>query len=423
MAGAQGSARAAGTRTAGQDDRGAALGRDPEPGTALYVHLPFCAAKCPYCDFFSVPAEGQDLSGTIDAILAEARARAPRGPRTVYLGGGTPSLFPAPELLRLLDGLDTLTGFRDSAIEVTAECNPESLDEDKARCLLELGVTRLSIGFQSLRPELLELFGRVHDVNDSFRAFEAARRAGASNVNIDLIYGAPGQDLGEWLEDLGQVIGLGPEHISAYNLTFEEGTLFRRWLEQGRLQPQPEAMELDFFLATRARLSDRGYDAYEISNFSLSDRFCDHNINYWHNGPYVGLGPSAVSRVGPRRAGNVRSIAEYLRRIARDHEALDWSEEPEARVRLGETWWLGLRLREGLSPAEARARACAPGMAWAEPDPMESTARRMAANGLLERRGSRYRLTKKGLPLADAIAREFLDLPSGAGLEGPRAGG
>jgi oxygen-independent coproporphyrinogen-3 oxidase len=398
------------------EGRGKSVRWDPEPGTALYVHLPFCAAKCPYCDFFSVPAEGQDLSGTIDAILAEAQARAPQRPRTVYLGGGTPSLFPERQLARLLDGLDAATDFRSSAIEVTAECNPESLDEDKARCLLDLGATRLSIGFQSLRPELLALFGRVHDVDDSFRAFEAARRAGSRNVNIDLIYAAPGQDLAGWLEDLSRVIALGPEHVSAYNLTFEEGTLFRRWLEQGRLQRQPEDSELEFFLGTRARLTEAGYAPYEISNFCLSDQLCAHNVNYWHNGAYVGLGPSAVSRVGPRRAGNVRSISEYLRRIRRARSAEDWSEEPGARVRLGETWWLGLRLREGLSPAEARERA--EGRAWREGDLGEAIAERLAGEGLLERSGGRYRLTERGLPLADAVAREFLELPAEAPLDG-----
>jgi oxygen-independent coproporphyrinogen-3 oxidase len=165
------------------------------------VHLPFCAAKCHYCDFFSLPDAGQDVDGMVTSILAEARQRAPREPRTVFLGGGTPSLLSREQLARLLDGLEECTGFRGAAVEVTAECNPESLDRDKARALLELGVTRLSIGFQSLRDEVLERFGRVHTSADSFRAFEAARSAGAQELSIDLIFAAPGHEPEQWAKD------------------------------------------------------------------------------------------------------------------------------------------------------------------------------------------------------------------------------
>lgn len=374
------------------------------PGTPLYVHLPFCAAKCHYCDFYSVPAEGHDRSAMVAAILREAELRAPRAPRTVFLGGGTPSLLDADELATLLDGLERITGFRASAEEVTAECNPESLDLVKARALLALGVRRLSIGFQSLDDATLGLFGRVHSSADSFAAFAAAREAGCADLNVDLIYASPGQELEAWKTDLARVLDLRPDHLSAYNLTFEEATPFRSWLEEGRLARHPEELELAFFDATRGALVERGYEAYEISNFALPGHRCAHNVNYWRNGAYVGLGPSAASLVAGRRSGNVRSVGGYVRRIGEHGEACAWSEELDPRSRLGETWWLGLRLVEGLSAAEARERASY----HEEGDPALAIAERALAEGVLARDGERYRLSARGLPLADWVARRFL---------------
>jgi oxygen-independent coproporphyrinogen-3 oxidase len=377
------------------------------------VHLPFCAAKCHYCDFFSVPGQGQDIDGTLRAILAEARARAPESPRTVYLGGGTPSLLSQEQLAGLLDGLDALTGFRASAVEVTAECNPESLDRPKAERLLELGVDRLSIGFQALDDRLLQLFGRVHTAEDSFRAFEAARAAGVRRLSIDLIFAAPGQTPASWAADLERVLAIAPDHISAYNLAFEEETPFKRWLDAGRLQRPAEDLELELFRATRERLAERGYGAYEISNFALEGQECRHNLNYWRNGPYVGIGPSAASHVDRKRWGNPRSIGAWRQGVERGRCAPAWEEELAPRERLGETWWLGLRLARGVDPAEAREIAgfeSLPG----EPDPAAAAAEQLVRAGLLERAGQRLRLSERGLPLADLVAREFLS-PARAG--------
>lgn len=397
------------TRTQADGDPLVSLPRAVE-GTALYVHLPFCAAKCHYCDFFSVAAEGQDIDGLLDALLTEIAHRAPPRPRTVFLGGGTPSLLSQPQLVRVLEALERASGFRASADEVSIECNPESLTGDKVRTLLDLGVNRISIGFQSFDNATLDLFGRVHSAEQSLRAYDAARAAGAPNVNVDFIYATPGQSLDEWRATLERIVALGPDHVSAYNLTFEEETPFRRWLEQGRLQRHPEELELEFFHATRARLAADGLVAYEISNFARADRSCAHNLNYWRNGEYVGVGPSAVSKVGATRGGNVRGVGEYRRRVAASSHACAWSETPAPTARLGETWWLGLRLVEGLSAEEARARA-----AWSpsdrEPeDPALAIAERLAHEGWLEQADGRWRLTPAGLPLADAVAREFLRL-------------
>ena len=379
------------------------LGPAPE-GTPLYVHLPFCAAKCPYCDFFSVAGEGHDVDGMIDAILREARARAPRSPRTVFLGGGTPSWLPVPQLERFLNELDAITGFRESASEVTAECNPESLDLEKASCLLALGVGRLSIGFQSLDPETLVLFGRVHRVEDSFRAFEAARQAGLRALNIDMIFAAPDQTLEAWEDELRQVLALEPDHLAAYNLTYEADTLFGKWLEEGRMSKTPDELELSLFHAGRRIAAQHGLQAYEISNFAREGQQCDHNLNYWRNGPYLGLGPSAVSKVGRRRGGNVRSIPGYRKALREGGLAVNWQEELGDPERLAETWWLSLRLELGVDPEEARRSAEWPG----DHDPAVEVARELAEVGLVEEVEGRWRLSARGLPLADGVAAEFL---------------
>lgn len=408
----------------------------PEPGTPLYVHLPFCVVKCSYCDFYSVVGEGEDTGGFVQALVAEARARAPREPRTVFLGGGTPSYLSEAELVAVFEGLEAASGFRGSAVEVTVECNPESLTPAKARLLRALGANRLSIGVQSLEPRILELFGRAHTADQAFRAYDAARAAGFERVSLDLIHAVPGQELERWLADLERVLALGPDHVSAYNLAFEEGTRFTRWLAEGRLVALDEETELAFFRATRERLASAGLPSYEVSNFSTNDQQCAHNVNYWRNGPYVGLGPSAVSKLGPTRFGNPRSLPQW-RQAVQGGGASEWQETLSPLARLGETWWLGLRLAEGVVASEARARAGFPGGGERSAeacDPALDLAAELADEGWLERRGEAWRLSPRGLPLADALSARFLGLardeprqtPAGAGARsnprGPGAG-
>ncbi len=382
----------------------------PEAGTPLYLHLPFCAAKCTYCDFYSLEATGQDLVGVQRCLEMEIRERAPVSPRTVFFGGGTPSLYGSRELKNLFDVLDECTGFRESAVEVTVECNPESLDEHKAESLLAAGATRLSIGVQSLRAKTLEFFGRVHTVDQSFRAYEAARRAGATRLNLDLIYASPGQRPEEWREDLERVLALGPEHLSAYNLTFEAGTPIETWRKRGEIAPLDEDDELEMFWITRQACADAGLPAYEISNFSLPGEACAHNEAYWSGEDYVGVGPSAVSRVGDLRQANPRSLSRWRTGIEAGGLAIENTERLTAVERLAEAWWLGLRRVAGVDPKVARARARA-GLEDFESreDPMLPIAQDLAEQGLLDVQGAVYLLNERSLPLADAVARRFLD--------------
>lgn len=379
----------------------------PEEGTPLYVHLPYCVEKCTYCDFFSVAAEGEDLESTLDAVLREAEHRAPASPRTVFLGGGTPSLYSSEDLARLLDGLDDRTGFRNSAVEVTVECNPESLDEDKARTLLELGVNRLSVGVQSLRPEILRLFGRVHDAEAALDAVRAARAAGVPTVSLDVIYAAPGQILEEWHADLETLLALEPDHVSAYHLAYEPGTLLAKWEEEGSLERQDEETELEFFRSTRARLAEAGLPGYELSNFAGPERECLHNCHYWMNGPYVGIGPSAVSALDGTRFGNPRSITAWRRAVQAGALAANWEETLSPSEALGETWWLGLRTARGVDAAQARQSSR---FDLAE-DPCAMLAQGMIEQGWLETtadEAARIRIPERHLPLADELSRRFL---------------
>ena len=375
-------------------------------GTALYIHVPFCEAKCPYCDFFSVAGEGQDVEGSLEGLIAELVRRAPRAPRTVFVGGGTPSWLSVDQLERLFDAMHAHTGFRDSAEEVTVECNPESLDGEKARALVALGATRLSLGFQSLRPDTLALFGRVHLVEDCFKAYEAARASGAHAVSIDLIFGAEGQTPADWIEDLDKVIALRPDHLSCYGLTFEEGTLFTRWLEEGRVKRMPDAEELLLFRITREHAAKHGYHPYEVSNFALSGHECRHNLNYWRGGPYVGVGPGAASYLSGVRFGNPRALDVWRREAVGGGDPTLWSEQLKPDHRLSETWWLGLRLAEGVDPVAACELA---GVDPSE-DRCSPEAACLADEGLLALTGGRWRLTDRGLELADAVSARLLSV-------------
>lgn len=379
--------------------------QQPTPGTPAYLHLPFCVVKCSYCDFFSVVAEGQDLKGTVETVKREFSMRAPREPHTVFVGGGTPSLLPTEELVSLFDALDDASSFRTSSVETTVECNPESLDAEKARALVEAGVHRLSIGVQSLDPDILRLFERPHTAEQGLAAFEIARAAGAERVGVDLIYAVPGQELDRWLSELEQVLRMEPDHVSAYSLAFEEETPLTKRMETGRLQRLPEDVELAFFRETRSLLAQHGYEAYEVSNFARPGERCLHNENYWRNGDYVGLGPSAASKLGHRRFGNPRSLRRWREAVESGTDPTSWSETLSPEARLGETWWLALRTAEGISPSQARARA---GL-QSEDDQAEKTARELHDEGWLVHDGENYSLAEKAWTVADAIATRFLE--------------
>ena len=270
---------------------------DSNPPLGLYIHLPWCERKCPYCDFNSHQSDSIPEQAYIEALLADLEQDLPliwgRGIDSIFIGGGTPSLFSAAAIEQLFSGLRSLLNFA-PAIEVTMESNPGSADAENYQGYLEAGVNRLSIGVQSFNNQQLKTLGRVHDGAQAARAFAIARSAGFDNINLDLMFGLPAQSLAAASADLEQAIALGPEHISLYQLTLEPNTLFHH---------QPPANMPDDDLcweqqnACQTLLATHGYDQYEVSAYCLKKRACKHNLNYWHFGDYVGIGAGAHGKI------------------------------------------------------------------------------------------------------------------------------
>jgi oxygen-independent coproporphyrinogen-3 oxidase len=349
----------------------------------LYLHLPFCAHRCGYCDF--VTATGRDhLHGAyVDALLRELDSEHDGSPvETIFLGGGTPTYTALPELLRLLRALPDTR-------ELTVEANPETVTEGLARELRGTGVNRVSLGAQTFQPHLLRVLERRATPADVERAFGLLREAGFDNISLDLIYGIPGQTPAELADDLAHAIALGPEHVSAYELEAKPGTRFT--IAHGaELERQAERME-DYFERVVAALTDAGYRWYETANFCRDGKRAEHNLGYWLGRDYLGLGVGAVSTLGDERRRNTPKLARYLQgHYDREIELLDG--ETRARERV----MLGLRLDEPLPLAGLRPSLDATGLARAE------------KLGLAVDGGETLELTRRGRFLGGAVTAEIL---------------
>jgi oxygen-independent coproporphyrinogen III oxidase len=308
----------------------------------LYVHIPFCAKKCGYCDFYSVAGKLDLLDRYVDALLLEAQKYAGLEVGTVYIGGGTPSLLGARRLEKLFGGLSGCLDLR-RVTELSIEANPESARADFMESALSLGINRISIGVQSLNDEELRKAGRIHTAGQAVAAVGTAVRLGFENVSVDIIIGLPGQAWRSLENTLDQVVVKGVTHLSAYCLSIEEHTPFAANPPGGLTDDDGQA---ELFERTADYLARSGFVHYEISNFSLPGKECAHNLNYWRGGEYVGLGPSAASHIDGRRTKSSNDLMAYLRdplEIEKEEETLD----PD--LKIGEEAMLRLRLlREGL---------------------------------------------------------------------------
>ncbi len=373
-------------------------GHDPSGEIShLYVHIPFCPKVCPYCSFYKETSDRNKTQAFLDALLLELdqqQAVLPRvRPRTIFFGGGTPSALSTPQLEYLLSGLRDRLDL--SALsEWTLEMNPATVSLEKARALRSLGVNRISMGVQSWDPQLLAVLGRVHNAEQARRSYEILREAGFDNVNLDLIFGIPTQTFAMWQSSLETTLALRPEHISAYNLTYEEDTEFFRRFMAGELMQDINA-DAELFEFTADALAGGGYPAYEISNFARPGRECAHNLAYWTGADYLGLGPSAFSTVGERRWSNVRDTAAYNAVIPAGESAADFREDVHPAIRRAEVIAFGLRTNRGVAAETLRA--------W--PDQVAE----FEAIGLLETTSTnRVLLTRKGRLLADTVAEAFV---------------
>jgi len=282
---------------------------------ALYVHIPFCTAKCTYCDFNSYAGQESLMGPYAAAVAREAALWAPqlagRQAETVFFGGGTPSLLPLPEMRVIVSALRERFDIAPDA-EVTLEANPGTVDAAHLRGLRDLGFNRISFGVQSFHDEELRRLERVHDAREVEDAYRWARDAGFENVNLDLIYGLQGQSLAGWQANLEAALALGPEHLSLYALTLEDGTPMTRDVARGRVEAPDPDMQADMFEWSRDRLARAGYRHYEVSNWARPGRECRHNLVYWRNGDWLGLGAGAHSHLAGERFAAAASPSRYI---------------------------------------------------------------------------------------------------------------
>ncbi|MEU5965224.1 radical SAM family heme chaperone HemW [Micromonospora parva] len=378
-------------------------------GFGVYVHVPFCASRCGYCDFNTYTAAelggGASREGYADTVLAELALAArvlgdnpPPRVDTVFVGGGTPTLLPADDLARILDGIDRTWGLAADA-EVTTEANPESVTPESLKTLRAAGYTRISLGMQSASPGVLAILDRTHSAGRATAAALEARDAGFAHVNLDLIYGTPGERAEDFAASLEQVVDAGVDHVSAYALIVEDGTRLAARMRRGELAYPSDDVAADRYLAAEAALDAAGFSWYEVSNWARSDEArCRHNLLYWTGADWWGLGPGAHSHVGGVRWWNVKHPSAYAQRLAAGASpglAREVLTADEAHM---EDVMLRLRLASGLPLAVLDAA----GRAGAE---------RALAGGLLaadEYAAGRAVLTVRGRLLADAVVRDLL---------------
>jgi oxygen-independent coproporphyrinogen-3 oxidase len=293
---------------------------------SLYLHIPFCQHRCAYCDFDTYAGQGQWIPAYVVSLCAEIDYVAARIPddlavQSVYFGGGTPSLLSPAQLASILGTIRA--GFvLDEKAEVTLEANPGMLESDRLHAFRELGINRISIGVQSANMEELRMLERQHDFLDVLTAVSAARRAGFDNLNIDLIYGFPGQTLRSWRTTVRRVLDLAPEHISAYGLSFEHGTSFGRWLARGMLAVPDPDLAADTYEWLSSELDSHRYAQYEISNWAQAGHACRHNLQYWRGLPYLGLGAGAHGCAAGYRYSNVLGIRSFIERLSPERDKI-----------------------------------------------------------------------------------------------------
>jgi oxygen-independent coproporphyrinogen-3 oxidase len=371
----------------------------PQPPLGVYIHVPFCAARCGYCDFNTYVPEGRGQQHEfVDAALLELdRARAEIGDRpasTVFVGGGTPTLLGADELLRLLAGVGDTLGLVPDA-EVTTEANPESVDAETLQALRRGGFTRVSLGMQSAVPHVLRTLDRVHTPGRAVTAALQAREAGFEHVSLDLIYGTPGESDGDWERSLEAALAAEPDHVSAYALTVEPGTGLAAAIRRNQLPAPDDDEQARRFVRADEHLHAAGLDWYELASWARDgESRCRHNIGYWRSSDWWGVGPGAHSHLDGVRWWNVRRPADYSQRLRQRKSPIAGREVLTPEQRALEAVMLGLRLREGLelsSLSDAGVRAAE-----------EEVVRRRA-----EIADGRVQLTLPGRLFADAVAREL----------------
>lgn len=372
----------------------------------LYIHIPFCVRKCPYCDFNTFDVERNAIHSFLAALQTELgiikAEMHPPPVDTLFIGGGTPTVLSGDQLARVIDWVHDRIGIASGA-EITVEANPGSVTVAGIRAMVGAGVNRLSMGVQSFSDAMLQRIGRNHTVRDVLHSYELIRAAGITNVNFDLMFGLPGQIPADWQDTLLQALALEPEHFSCYSLIVEENTPFGALHERGQLELPPDDDEALMYEYTVEACVTAGYEHYEISNFARPGRRCRHNELYWRNKEWLAAGPGAHGSFGGRRYWLERGLAEYGHKVAQGQLPIAGSEQLHMDQQMDETMMLGLRLTQGVDEIAFHERfGCAVTDAYGE------VIARLTAWGLIIRQHNHLRLTARGLMLGNRVAAEFL---------------
>ena len=372
---------------------------------SLYIHIPFCAQKCLYCDFPSFARKDHLRKAYIEALNKEIISLREKHNNleinTIFIGGGTPSVLEADELECLLKEVAKLNMAKD--IEYSMECNPGNLTEEKLEVMKKYGVNRISMGLQAKQDNLLKGLGRIHNYKTFKENFLLAKKVGFNNINVDLMFGLPNQRLNEWEETLREIISLEPAHISAYSLIIEEGTAFYNLYENDKLKLPTEEEERKMYHLAKKILEENGFNQYEISNYAKEGKECRHNLAYWNMDNWIGVGSAAASYINGKRIKNISSVEEYINSINEKGEAVEEIINNSKNDNMEEFMFMGLRKINGIDENEFKNR-----FSMNINDVYGEILNKYIGEGLLIRESGRIFLSEKGIEISNVIMADFL---------------
>ena len=372
---------------------------------SLYIHIPFCAQKCLYCDFPSFARKDHLRKAYIEALNKEIISLREKYNNleinTIFIGGGTPSVLEADELECLLKEVAKLNMAKD--IEYSMECNPGNLTEEKLKVMKKYGVNRISMGLQAKQDNLLKGLGRIHNYKTFKENFLLAKKVGFNNINVDLMFGLPNQRLNEWEETLREIISLDPAHISAYSLIIEEGTAFYNLYENDKLKLPTEEEERKMYHLAKKILEENGFNQYEISNYAKEGKECRHNLAYWNMDNWIGVGSAAASYINGKRIKNISSVEEYINSINEKREAVEEIINNSKNDNMEEFMFMGLRKINGIDENEFKKR-----FSMNINDVYGEILNKYIDEGLLIRDSGRIFLSEKGIEISNIIMADFL---------------
>ncbi|MDT9336297.1 radical SAM family heme chaperone HemW [Clostridium perfringens] len=372
---------------------------------SLYIHIPFCAQKCLYCDFPSFARKDHLRKAYIEALNKEIINLREKHNNleinTIFIGGGTPSVLESNELECLLKEIAKLNMAKD--IEYSMECNPGNLTEEKLEVMKKYGVNRISMGLQAKQDNLLKGLGRIHNYKTFKENFLLAKKVGFNNINVDLMFGLPNQRLNEWEETLREIISLDPAHISAYSLIIEEGTAFYNLYENDKLKLPTEEEERKMYHLAKKILEENGFNQYEISNYAKEGKECRHNLAYWNMDNWIGVGSAAASYINGKRIKNISSVEEYINSINENGEAVEEIINNSKNDNMEEFMFMGLRKINGIDENEFKNR-----FSMNINDVYGEILNKYIGEGLLIRESGRIFLSEKGIEISNIIMADFL---------------